>query len=172
MSGAEVLYAESFPLGVTRLVERFQPSDPMSPSDCARISAHMEEVLAPLWAWLNHVPCQTLIGSYGSFDTLFNVLAGAHGQPMLALADYRAKFPLDELPSLLKILVQSTRVERLLMPGMLEMRADTLQVSALQIQLILDRINFTTMLLSGYALKEGVWSSLQTPQCPWRASWL
>jgi len=91
---------------------------------------------------------------------------------MLALADYRAKFPLDELPSLLKILVQSTRVERLLMPGMLEMRADTLQVSALQIQLILDRINFTTMLLSGYALKEGVWSSLQTPQCPWRASWL
>jgi exopolyphosphatase/pppGpp-phosphohydrolase len=55
---------------------------------------------------------------------------------------------------------------------MLEMRADTLQVSALQIQLILDRINFTTMLLSGYALKEGVWSSLQTPQCPWRASWL
>ena len=91
---------------------------------------------------------------------------------MLELGDYRAKFPLDELPSLLEILVQSTRVERLLMPGMLEMRADTLQVSALQIQLILDRINFTAMLLSGYALKEGVWSSLQTPQCPWRASWL
>ena len=172
LSGAEVLYAESFPLGVTRLVEHFQPSDPMTPSDCARISAHMEEALSPLWACLSHVPCQTLIGSSGSFDTLFNVLAGAHGRPMLELGDYRAKFPLDELPSLLDILVHSTKVERLLMPGMLEMRADTLQVSALQIQLILDRINFTAMLLSGYALKEGVWSSLQTPQCPWRASWL
>ena len=91
---------------------------------------------------------------------------------MLELGDYLAKFPLHELPSLLDILVHSTKVERLLMPGMLEMRADTLQVSALQIQLILDRINFTTMLLSGYALKEGVWSSLKTPQCPWRASWL
>jgi exopolyphosphatase/pppGpp-phosphohydrolase len=89
---------------------------------------------------------------------------------MLELGTYRAEFSLDELPALLDRLIASSKVERLLMPGMLEMRADTLQVSALQIQLILDRLTPKTMLLSGYALKEGVWSSLQEPQCPWRAS--
>ncbi|MGA0247401.1 MAG: hypothetical protein ACO3NV_02135 [Schleiferiaceae bacterium] len=170
LDGTDVLYAESFPLGVTRLVERFQPSDPMTPEDAARINAHTDTLLEPLWTWLQHVPATCLIGSSGSFDTIFNVLAGAHGRPFLELGDYRAEFSLDELPGLLDRLIASSKVERLLMPGMLEMRADTLQVSALQIQLILDRLTPKTMLLSGYALKEGVWSSLQEPQCPWRAS--
>ena len=170
LDGTEVLYAESFPLGVTRLVERFQPSDPMTPEDVARINAHTDVLLAPLWTWLQHVPATCLIGSSGSFDTIYNVVAGAQGRPMLELGDYRAEFHLNELPALLDRLIASSKVERLLMPGMLEMRADTLQVSALQIQLILDRLTPKTMLLSGYALKEGVWSSLQEPQCPWRAS--
>ena len=170
LDGTEVLYAESFPLGVTRLVERFQPSDPMTPEDVARINAHTDALLAPLWTWLQHVPATCLIGSSGSFDTIYNVVAGAQGRPMLELGDYRAEFHLSELPALLDRLIASSKVERLLMPGMLEMRADTLQVSALQIQLILDRLTPKTMLLSGYALKEGVWSSLQEPQCPWRAS--
>lgn len=170
LDGTEVLYAESFPLGVTRLVERFQPADPMTPEDVARINAHTDALLAPLWTWLQHVPATCLIGSSGSFDTIYNVVAGAQGRPMLELGDYRAEFHLGELPTLLDRLIASSKVERLLMPGMLEMRADTLQVSALQIQLILDRLTPKTMLLSGYALKEGVWSSLQEPQCPWRAS--
>lgn len=170
LDDTDVLYAESFPLGVTRLVERFQPSDPMTAEDIARINAHTEALLAPLWTWLQHAPASCLIGSSGSFDTIFNVLEGAYGRPMLELGDYRAEFPLGELPALLDQLIASSKVERLLMPGMLEMRADTLQVSALQIQLILDRLTPKTMLLSGYALKEGVWSSLQEPQCPWRAS--
>ena len=170
LDGNDVLYAESFPLGVTRLVERFQPSDPMTAEDVAQINAHTEALLAPLWTWLQHVPATCLIGSSGSFDTIYNVLEGAHGRPMLELGDYRAEFSLDELPALLDRLIASSKMERLLMPGMLEMRADTLQVSALQIQLILDRLTPKTMLLSGYALKEGVWSSLQEPQCPWRAS--
>ena len=170
LDGTEVLYAESFPLGVTRLVERFQPSDPMTAEDIARINAHTEALLAPLWTWLQHASASCLIGSSGSFDTIFNVLEGTHGRPMLELGTYRAEFPLGELPALLDRLIASSKVERLLMPGMLEMRADTLQVSALQIQLILDRLTPKTMLLSGYALKEGVWSSLQEPQCPWRAS--
>ena len=170
LDGTEVLYAESFPLGVTRLTERFQPSDPMTAEDIARINAHTEALLAPLWTWLQHASASCLIGSSGSFDTIFNVLEGTHGRPMLELGTYRAEFPLGELPALLDRLIASSKVERLLMPGMLEMRADTLQVSALQIHLILDRLTPKTMLLSGYALKEGVWSSLQEPQCPWRAS--
>ena len=170
LDGTEVLYAESFPLGVTRLVERFQPSDPMTAEDIARINAHTEALLAPLWTWLQHASASCLIGSSGSFDTIFNVLEGMHGRPMLELGTYRAEFPLGELPAILDRLIASSKMERLLMPGMLEMRADTLQVSALQIQLILDRLTPKTMLLSGYALKEGVWSSLQEPQCPWRAS--
>ncbi|HAB31934.1 MAG TPA: hypothetical protein DCE13_05250, partial [Cryomorphaceae bacterium] len=83
-----------------------------------------------------------------------------------------ATFALKGLPDVLESLVISNRMERLLMPGMLEMRADTLHISALQIQLLFEHLTCKSMLLSGFALKEGVWSSLQEPQCPWRASWL
>ena len=43
LDGTDVLYAESFPLGVTRLVERFQPADPMSPEDAAQQAAQAIE---------------------------------------------------------------------------------------------------------------------------------
>ena len=170
LEGDEVLYAESFPLGVTRLAERFSPSDPLTSEDQQRLNAQMKEQLTPLWAALQHVPCPILIGSSGSFDTLYNVVAGAHEEPFLDESAFRAHFSLPKTVEILKTLVESTKMERLLMPGMLEMRADTLQISALQIQLILDLVPINQVLLSGYALKEGVWSSLQEPQCPWRAS--
>jgi hypothetical protein len=35
-----------------------------------------------------------------------------------------------------------------------------------------ERLKAHRMLLSGFALKEGVWSSIQDPNSPWRAySW-
>ena len=170
MDGTHVRYAESFPLGVTRLLERFQPSDPLTAEDCYRINCHIEDLLSPLWTELKHIPVTCLIGSSGSFETVYNVLACQRGQGILEIGYSRAEYSLHELPPVLNRLIASSKMERLLMPGMLEMRADTLHVSALQIKLILDRLIPKTMLLSGYALKEGVWSSLQEPQCPWRAS--
>ena len=170
LDGQGQVYAASFPIGVTRLMERFQPNDPLTAEDCAHINAHVSESLDPLWTWLEHSPPKTLIGSSGSFDTLYNVIAGAHDRPFIGPEEFRSTFQLDELPATLDILIHSSKVERLLMPGMLEMRADTLHVSALQIRLILEKLSLNELLLSGYALKEGVWSNLQEPQCSWRAS--
>ena len=167
-----VHFSASYPLGVTLLMERFSPQDPMTEEDHRRIWDHMDDMLAQLWEALDSLPCQTLIGSSGSFDTLFNVAACREGRPELPIGTSSATFALKGLPDVLESLVISNRMERLLMPGMLEMRADTLHISALQIQLLFEHLTCKSMLLSGFALKEGVWSSLQEPQCPWRASWL
>lgn len=128
--------------------------------------------LTPLRDALNHVSCRILIGSSGSFDTLYNVSAGLSGRPELDIQAVQATFTLPDVLPMLAILEKSTKLERLLMPGMLEMRADTLHVSALQIRILLEYLPIESMLLSTFALKEGVWKSVQEPQCPWRASWL
>lgn len=166
--GQNLWYA-SYPLGVTRLAERFLPSDPTTEAEWAQIDAHVTATLEPLWAALERYPCGILLGSSGSFDTLYNVMAHRVGGTELELGQARAEFALAAWPATSQSVQQATTEARLLMPGMLAMRAETLHLSARQIDLVLARLNARRMLLSGYALKEGVWSSIQDPQSPWRA---
>lgn len=163
------LWAESFSLGVTRLFERFLPSDPPTAAQWAEIDAHLVAELHPLWTALEASPCPVLLGSSGSFDTLYNVMAHRSGVAELELGQARAEFDLNHWPSASAAVQSATTEARILMPGMLAMRAETLHLSARQIDLVLARLNARRMLLSGFALKEGVWSSIQDPKTPWRA---
>lgn len=163
------LWAASFALGVTRLFERFLPSDPPTPAEWSALDAYLDRELEPLWTALSAHPCALLLGSSGSFDTLFNVMARRNGRAELELGQVRAEFDLRQWDATSKAVQSATTEARLLMPGMLAMRAETLHLSARQIDLVLARLNARRMLLSGYALKEGVWSSIQDPQSPWRA---
>jgi len=162
-------WAASFPLGVTRLAELFLPSDPPTTEQWCAVDAHLTQTLEPLWEALNAFPCAVLIGSSGSFDTLYHVMAHRAGEPELEVGQARAEFDLSAWNSASEAIQSATTEARLLMPGMLAMRAETLHLSARQIDLVLARLNARRMLLSGYALKEGVWSSIQDPQSPWRA---
>jgi exopolyphosphatase / guanosine-5'-triphosphate,3'-diphosphate pyrophosphatase len=163
------LWAQSFTLGVTRLFERFLPSDPPSAAQWSEIDAHLEGELLPLWDALESFPCHILLGSSGSFDTLYNVMAKRVGLAELDMGQARAEFDLDHWPGTSEAVQSATTQARILMPGMLAMRAETLHLSARQIDLVLARLNARRMLLSGFALKEGVWSSIQDPKNPWRA---
>lgn len=166
------LWAQSFTLGVTRLFERFLPSDPPTATQWAEIDAYLARELAPLWKALTANPCSILLGSSGSFDTLYNVMAHRVGRPELELGQSRAEFDLGQWTSTSTTVQSATTEARLLMPGMLAMRAETLHLSARQIDLVVERLKAHRMLLSGFALKEGVWSSIQDPKTPWRAySW-
>ena len=163
------LWSESFTLGVTRLFERFLPSDPPTAAQWIEIDAHLDRELAPLWDALAANPCRILLGSSGSFDTLYNVMAHRVGRPELELGQCRAEFDLSAWRATSDAVQSATTEARILMPGMLAMRAETLHLSARQIDLVLARLNARRMLLSGFALKEGVWSSIQDPKTPWRA---
>jgi exopolyphosphatase/guanosine-5'-triphosphate,3'-diphosphate pyrophosphatase len=145
------------------------PGDPPSPQEWTEIDQYLESELAPLWAALDQYPCGILMGSSGSFDTLYNVMARQSGREELALSQARAEFDLALWPKTSKAIQSATTEARLLMPGMLAMRAETMHLSARQIDLVLVRINAHRMLLSGFALKEGVWNSIKDPETPWRA---
>jgi hypothetical protein len=84
---------------VTRLFERFLPSDPPTAAQWAEIDAHLVAELHPLWTALEASPCPVLLGSSGSFDTLYNVMAHRSGVAELELGQARAEFDLDHWPS-------------------------------------------------------------------------
>ena len=71
----EIFWKQSFQLGAARLLEEFQPKDPISSTEVKLIEVYLEDTLTPLWAALQKFPCDTLVGSSGSFDTLADVIA-------------------------------------------------------------------------------------------------
>lgn len=98
---------------------------------------------------------KTLIGSSGTFDTLSEI----HQKKMNKYAQERA----TELPitqnSMIQIfheLISKNKLERLLIPGMIELRVDMIVVASILIKFILKKTGLETTRISSCALKEGV----------------
>ncbi|NVK27259.1 MAG: phosphatase [Flavobacteriia bacterium] len=154
----EVFWANSYELGVTRLLDMFSPSNPIKPNEAMVVRQHCESVLGDLLEAYSEHPAKMLIGSSGSFDTLYDILALRHNRAPLQAGQISGSFDEGELRILINDLIGMTTEERLQVPGMLEMRAEMIHLAGIQIALVLDLLNTEKIRLSTYALKEGVYA--------------
>jgi len=148
-----ILWKKSYPLGVSRLLEMFRPSDPGTPEDLVRITNYLDDALSDLRAAVQLHKPMILLGSSGSFDTLRDVI---HGGVVQENAGNIYTFNLVELENTLLRLKKMSTTERLNVPGMMPIRAEMMGISSLFIEYILDAFNLEQILQSNYALKEGV----------------
>lgn len=147
-----ILWKQSFPLGVSRIHEFLQPSDILTEEDTARLRQSFDKVLVPLREALERYPSQTLIGASGSFDTLTAMIAAERGQSIEPLSNPIALADFNRMHS---ILASSTFEQRLALPGMLPMRADTMPLASALIDYVVQSYGMTSLIQSSYALKEG-----------------
>jgi len=154
------------------LLETFKPNDPISTADIATIEAHLERTLSDLWPQIRTHKPDRIIGSSGSFETLHDVCASRFEHPLLLPEQTNSRIYLHELSICSKQLLKSSTVERVTIPGMLPMRADTMHLSTLEINFLLNKSGIKTLLLSMYALKEGVLFSMNKEHEPWQTSLL
>ncbi|NVK05140.1 MAG: phosphatase [Flavobacteriia bacterium] len=154
----EVFWANSYELGVTRLLDYFSPNNPIKPAEAMAVRQHVESMLGDLLHAYKEHPARMLIGSSGSFDTLYDVLALRHNRAPLQLGQISGSFDEGELRILINDLIGATTEERLQMPGMLEMRAEMIHLAGIQIALVLDLLSIDKIRLSTYSLKEGVYA--------------
>ncbi len=146
-----LLWKRSFELGVTRLRERIPVSDPMSMAEETRISAHLDERLAPLYAMIERYMPRILIGSAGSFDTLAAIIIGTTPPA----EETSLAFTADAFDELKDRLLRMTRDERLRVQGLPEHRVDTIPYALVQIERVLQAGGIYELAWSRYALKEG-----------------
>jgi len=73
-----ILWKQSFKLGVSRLFDKIQPSDPMEAGEVEHLKNLLSDELQPLRDALKEYPVSWLVGSSGSFDTLLELYY--HGQ--------------------------------------------------------------------------------------------
>ncbi len=157
-----VKWMNSYPLGVSRLLELFRPSDPISTEEVLSLNEHFGTLLSDLDTAMQKWPSPVLIGSSGSFDTLADICMLKADSQAVPLNTPSYLFDLATYRLVEREILKSTFEERLLIPGMLAMRADMIVLSCILIRYVLERYSIKSMWLSKYALKEGAYFRLKS----------
>ena len=155
------VFKQSFETGAIRLRELFVNTDPVSPHDMAELERHLMEVLIPLFEAAAEYKPVVLVGSSGTFDTLYAVQAHKQEGPF----DYKSGncYPLSltDYKHIAAELLIKNRAERLATPGMIPLRVDLVVPALCLINCVLEQIpQLTEITISTYALKEGIIYSL------------
>ncbi|RKE03684.1 Ppx/GppA phosphatase family protein [Marinifilum flexuosum] len=150
----KVFWKKSYPLGMTRLLEMFAPSDPMTKGDITKVDEYLKEQLPDLFEALDLHNVKTLIGSSGSFDTFKQILL-ADGYQTNGLPESQFEIKLKDFFRLHQIFLNSSLEERKTMKGMDPARVELMVVASIFINHLVKEAGFSKLYQSSYALKEG-----------------
>lgn len=152
----EILWKKSYELGVSRLLEKFKPEDPISQATLNELESYLETQITEVFEVVKAEGVTTMIGSSGSFDTFSDVISKRKGdyEDRVKLTSY--DFDRVSLDQHLDELVLSTRMGREAMDGMVAMRINMIVMSAVLVRFVLKNTPIQTIKLSKYSLKEGV----------------
>lgn len=154
-----MFWKESVEIGAQRLLEKFQHHDPILREEVAALDTLFEQKLTSLRdALLKYAP-RVLVGSSGTFDTLSDIFCAAHGIHK-APDEIETPLTLEGFYDIYHDLLVRNREQRMLIPGMIEMRVDMIVVACCLIRFILASHPFDRIRVSTYSLKEGVLASM------------
>lgn len=150
----EILWKESFPLGVSRIKEVLDPPDPLGSEGERQLRHLLSDSLGVLWQNCKGKDIKALYGASGSFNTMAAILE-RRSQLIHAEDHLAAEIGLSHFRSLKKELLSKNYEQRIAIKGMHPMRADTLHISAYFVNYILEELQIQRLFQSTYALKEG-----------------
>ncbi len=150
-----VLWKHSFDLGIARLLDRFQPSDPITDEEVESVEAYIKKELALLYDAFKTYPCDTLIGSSGSFDTISGMIAAIHHPHLDMKKVMTYHIPLDFVKELHLKFLKSTHDEREKMERMDPHRVEMIVLASIFINFIVRDFKIKNFWQCAFALKEG-----------------
>jgi len=151
-----VFWKQSFLLGAARLLERFNPSDPITDQEIEDVKGYLKQELQPLFEAVKKYPITELIGSSGSFDSLAEMIAHRFYTPEILKNITEYEFQMDDCSAIYDIIIKSTKAERAAMKGLVQMRVDMMVISSILVHFVVAEFEIEKMRLSTYSLKEGV----------------
>jgi len=158
----EILWKQSFLLGVARLMEKFKPSDPITKEEKEQIHNYLEQELQPLFSAIESnfkkdaEDSRELIGSAGSFDSFAEMIAHLLYDISIIKGITEYEFNLADCEKIFNVILRSTTRERTHMKGLTKMRVDMIVISSIFVDFIISHLDLKKMRLSKYSLKEGV----------------
>ncbi|MES2591667.1 MAG: phosphatase [Bacteroidota bacterium] len=159
----QILWKQSFLLGVARLLEMFNPSDPITDKEKQALVNYLLQELQPLFDAVKKHPITELIGSSGSFDSMAEMVAHKFYSPHVLDGKTEFNFNLEYCKAIHELILQSTLAERLQMKGLVAMRVDMIVISSILVNFIVKSFEISQMRLSTYSLKEGILFEVLNP---------
>ncbi len=150
-----IFWKKSFLLGASRLLQKFNPSDPITPYEIQEFNQYLNTELIDLWENMAIYKPKELIGSSGAFDSVIDLIS-AHFNTN-GVNDNQCEYVIDikQYHKISSIIKTSTLNERYNMKGLIEMRADMIVISILLIDIILASPFINQFKATTFSLKEG-----------------
>ena len=149
-----LLWAQSFPIGVAVLYQRFHHSDPIRASEIKDTEDYLQSVFQSIREALRKYPCENLIGASGTFDVLERLL------PAEPVGDHAAKISVSDFYPLYNEFIQSDLAARMNWPGLPAQRAQLIIVALILINQAITLQPFQNIYISKFAMKEGMIAQL------------
>jgi len=152
-----LLWKKSFNLGIARLLDRFKPSDPITPNEIDAVEKYIEQNLAELFKAVKKYQPVKIIGCSGTFDSFRAMIMAKKGNiPDNIKEQNHYLINLDDYRNLHQQLIQSTTAERLKMEGLEIVRVEMIVLASIFVNFILKYLNLRTIVQSNFAIKEGM----------------
>jgi len=155
----KVIWKKSIEIGAQRLLEQFQKKDPITTGEIKALDQHFDITLRPLLDILQQYRPSILIGSSGTFDTLSDIFCIRH-DIQKSMEEIETPLTLEGFYEIYQDLLKKNREQRMMIPGMIEMRVDMIVVACCLVRYVLSKHPFNRIRVSTYALKEGVLATL------------
>ncbi|WP_448520693.1 Ppx/GppA phosphatase family protein [Rhodoflexus sp.] len=158
-NGEQIFWKGSFEIGVQRLFYRFHTIDPIPADNVVALNQYLSRTLQPLADAIQLYKPKVLIGSSGSFSTLYRLYASVNGmtydkkQPEYQL-------PIEEYYNIHKKLLLKNRIERGEMPGMKAERKDLIVTGSCIVYFIVRSFQLEKIRVVSASLREGLLVSL------------
>ncbi|NBV14053.1 MAG: Ppx/GppA family phosphatase [Sphingobacteriia bacterium] len=146
----------SLDLGAARLLEQLKIQDPINPSEIEQARKLIQQVIGPLIEELKAFSIRLLVGSSGTFETLATLIAYENRDfhSLEHINGYR--FDQPQFQQIFQKLLILNKAGRTALPGMDINRVDLIVLGSILVDEILQSLNLEQILLSTYALKEGI----------------
>jgi exopolyphosphatase / guanosine-5'-triphosphate,3'-diphosphate pyrophosphatase len=158
----EILWKESQPTGMARIINQFMLSDPILTSEVLILQNFFEARHQEAIAQCRNRIANTLIGCSGTFDTIADILDQVEPgkkQRQFQLIDTKDFYRVYDL------LVHSTRQQRLDLKGMDSVRVDLIVPAIIFVEHMINKAGISKIIQTDYALREGVlWELLEPEQ--------
>lgn len=156
-SGNHILWKESFPLGMSRVMQKFKISDPITKEEIEDIKQFFLTGHKDLFDNLKGRKVNQLIGCSGAFDTIADLKDGVSAGSVYRITE---EISLSEFLKIYKRIIESTISQRKKMIEMSPFREKMIVPSLILMNFILESFHIKRIIHTGFSLREGVWEEL------------
>lgn len=152
----QVRASTSLKLGAVRLTNRFFPEGSLHPSAVGSCRRYVDEVLSSFDRPVEAHGYEVVVGSSGTIEQVLRLARGLAGEEPLRTLN-GARLTRDQVATVVEAVVRASRDGATAsLPDLDEKRADIILAGVLVLEGVLARFDVSELVISEYALREGV----------------